>query len=118
MLVDGSVTIRAGSYKYIEWQLFHDDGVTPFDLTLMTKVTLRLKHAATGAVTEYATDDVSPQFFVTDDEGGQIQLRPEGDFDAVAEYVFHFVIEDGNGDPHHVPEDHDEVFRVIDGYAP
>lgn len=111
--VDGSVTVRAGSQDYTEWQLLEEDGSTVIDLTNATKATLHMKNKNTGAVKEFATDDATQKFFIKTAAQGKVELRPATtDFPLAAEFEFYVSFVDNIG-VHAVPEHKNYIFSVI-----
>jgi len=118
MRVNADATIRAGTQDYKVWQIRQNDGETPVDLSLATRVIMRLQDEETGEVTEFATDDASPILYIKDATVGKVELRPGADtFDEDTSYLFHFIVVDSIGN-HPVPEDHDGHLKVINSYPP
>lgn len=112
--VNGDVTQRAGSQDFIDWQLLQSDGSTAIDLTNATKATLRLKNTDTGDTKAFATDDVSPKFFITTAADGKVELRPATtDFASAGEWEFYVDYVDANG-IHSVPEHKNYTMRIIE----
>jgi hypothetical protein len=113
-LVNGDVTIRAGSQDYITWQLLQEDGVSPVDLSTANEVALRLKNKKDKTTKSFSTIDVPQKFLLEDAENGKIQLRPAADdFPLAAQYDFYVDVIDSIGS-HPIPEDQNYKLKVID----
>lgn len=71
---------REGSTDYVIIDLLDDN--SPYDLSAVDHVVLRLK-PATGDAVEYSSAGSSPKLFITDATNGEMELRPAStDFEA------------------------------------
>jgi hypothetical protein len=115
-LLKETLTIRAGSQDYIDWELLNEDE-TPISLTSAVELVFVMLRLSDKQKIEYSTKDSPQKFFVIDDDLGQVQLRPASDdFSSPDDYKIWVNVIDVVGS-HPVPEDKNEDLKVIGNFS-
>ncbi len=109
----GNFKGRAVSKEYVTWRVMTEAG-NPANLSDVVTAVLKMINKKTKASKLFALDDSPQQFFITDEEGGIVELRPlDTDFPGASAFTFFIKFVDSAGKEFTVPRDKNYYYQLI-----